>query len=288
VTEIGDWLSQKIILSLRSLLEGKHLYQSVIVDRDAIQAEAATKFSKSAQGGLGRAIDQALDANWFPHDEISIQRPGYGGADEATLPPRISFFLPAMKAACAECRDITPFNLKDVFDVYGKRDRRWAPIEADKGQQEFVFAFECQSCRTAPDVFLVRRRGLRLMLCGRSPMELALVPKFIPKVVQRYYSSAMVAFQSGQTLAALFLLRVLIEQFTRQAIETNEGLKADEVLDRYMDLLPGDFKNKFPSLTVIYGSLSAAIHAANESSEIFEISVRKIEKHFDARGVYEL
>lgn len=282
--EISDWLSDKVVAALRLLLESKHLYQSVVIDRDAVQAEAAQQFTGKVLK-LGAVINEALDADWFPHDEISVQRPSYG---ESELPPRIAFYLTAIKAACAECKVVTPFNIRDVLDVYGQRDRRWRPIEADQGQQEFVFAFECQSCRKAPDVFLVRRRGLRLTLCGRSPMELVLVPKFIPKSVQKYYSSAVVAFQSGQVLAALFLLRVLIEQFSMEAIGVGTGSKADEILDKYTSLLPEDFKTRFPSLKAVYGSLSTAIHAANEATDLFESSREKIEKHFDARRVFEI
>lgn len=281
---ISDWLSDKVVAALRLSLESKHLYQGVVIDRNALQAEAAQLFADGVQS-LDAVINEALDADWSPHDEISVQRPSYGGGE---LPPRIAFYLTAIKAACAECKAVTPFNLRDVLDVYGKRDRGWRPIEVVQGQQEFVFAFECQSCCKAPDVFLVRRRGLRLTLCGRSPMELVLVPKFIPKSVQKYYSSAVVAFQSGQVLAALFLLRVLIEQFTIEASGAGPGLRADDILDRYTNLLPEDFKTRFPSLKAIYSSLSAAIHAANEATDLFEDSREKIEKHFDARRVFEI
>lgn len=285
--EVSDWLSNEIATSLRSLLGGKHLYQGVVIDRGTLQSNATKKFAKLNPDLLQRAIDEALNANWSPYDEIAAQRPSYGESGEAALPPRISFLVDAIKTACAECREITPFNLKDVFDTYHQGDRRWRPIEALQGQQEFVFMFECQSCRRDPDVFLVRRRGLRLTLCGRSPMELVLVPQFIPKTVQRYYSSAVVAFQSGQILAALFLLRVVIEQFTRQEVRATQG-RADEVLDQYVNLLPEDFKKRFPSLKEVYGALSAAIHAANESAELFEGSRKKIERHFDARRVFRI
>jgi hypothetical protein len=119
-------------------------------------------------------------------------------------------------------------------------------------------------------------------------MELVIVPKVIPKEVQKYYSNAVVAFQSGQILAALFLLRVLIEQFSRQAVGESSSLRVDDVLDQYANLLPDDFKSRFPSLRDVYGSLSAAIHAANAPAELCETARDKIEKHFKARDVFEI
>jgi hypothetical protein len=111
------------------------------------------------------------------------------------------------------------------------------------------------------------------------------VPGIIPKPVAEYYHSAVVAHQSGETLAAIFFLRVLIEQWVRP-LGPNE--KADRCLARYMEQLPTDFKERFPSLPDAYSKLSDSIHSADANGDLYEEVRASIVKHFDARRVFDL
>ena len=113
------------------------------------------------------------------------------------------------------------------------------------------------------------------------------VPKFVPKTVSRFLGGAIVAHQSGQTLAGLFLLRTLIEQWARFASGSKKEW-ADHVLEDYMATLPGDFKTRFPSMRGLYGELSADIHIAKASAELFEKARLQIVEHFDARRMFKL
>jgi len=96
-----------------------------------------------------------------------------------------------------------------------------------------------------------------------------------------------------QTLAGLFLLRVFIEQFwktvpaVRELILKQSKATGDEQGDAYQSTLPQDFKSRFPSLKEVYGKLSAAIHLADENAALFDDSCSKIEKHFEARRLFE-
>lgn len=125
------------------------------------------------------------------------------------------------------------------------------------------------------------------MIVGRSPIEHVDVPEHLPSGrVRDYYSGAIVAHQSGQTLAGLFLLRTFIEQWVKSLGAPHEY--ADKAIEWYMDTLPHFFKAAFPSLRDLYGELSIAIHAANASAELFDGTKRKIDKHFDGRRVHEI
>jgi hypothetical protein len=152
--------------------------------------------------------------------------------------------------------------------------------------QSFVLSFLCQGCKLIPEVFLVRRVGAKLTLCGRSPIEHVEIQKFLPASARHYLASAMVARQSGQTLAGLFLLRTFIEQWLRLAGATHQY--ADQVIDWYMSTLPEDFRQHYPSLRDIYGALSDAIHKADASAELFDKARTDIETHFDARRLRKL
>jgi len=104
--------------------------------------------------------------------------------------------------------------------------------------------------------------------------------------VKRFYRGAVVAHQSGETLAGNFLLRTVIEQWAR----TSTGSKgyADVVLDEYVQELPDDFKGRFPMLRQTYEHLSTDIHGATGSAEVFEKSRREILHHFEARRLFQL
>jgi hypothetical protein len=112
-------------------------------------------------------------------------------------------------------------------------------------------------------------------------------PRFIPKAIARFYSGAVVAHQSGQTLAGVFLFRVLIEQWVQSQSE-KKGLKVDQALDNYIIGLPKDFKERFPSFRSLYEELSADIHSATGSAELFEKAGKQIIEHFDARRLFKL
>ena len=117
-------------------------------------------------------------------------------------------------------------------------------------------------------------------------MESVQISACLPKPAAKYVSDAQIAYQSGQVLAALFLLRTFCEQWCRPfALETD---KADVALDKYSASLPDDFKARFPSLKAIYSDLSAAIHAATEDAELFARSKSQIEEHFEARRLFKL
>lgn len=289
MTDPSMWISSKVEEVLRHLLENKHLYQSERLSRDAIKAEAISSESGNRESLLA-SIDSALDADWRALDEISVQQFPRGRI-AAETPPLVAFYVDSVKSPCRTCQKVMPFNLINSIEL---NEKRGLGTSQQPRCQDFVLVYQCQGCRSVPDSFLVRRQADKLTLCGRAPLEFVEVPPYVPKEVRKYYSGAIVAFQSGQVLPALFLLRVLIEQFVcgklgEEGEDRRDGsLRADEAIEAYGRTLDEDFKRRFPSLKETYGNLSLVIHAADESAEVFEDSLAKIEKHFDARRVYEL
>jgi hypothetical protein len=81
--------------------------------------------------------------------------------------------------------------------------------------QIFFLAYECQSCKSFPEVFMIRREKMKLTPSGRTPIEKVEIPKFIPKAQREFFSDAIIAFNSGQILAGKFLLRTFVEQYVR-------------------------------------------------------------------------
>lgn len=273
----------RVTATLKSLLETKHLYQSLTVESrdllDAFLSKRESRFHDLAKIEFFKVIQ----SNWYPLDNANARAVPMAGEG----PTIIRFRTPDVKLFCTVCDRREAFNSISSEDFL---QRFSAPVLLKSGRdtiQTFTFSFLCQSCKSVPDVFLVRRTGVKLTNSGRSPIEHVDVPGVIPKPIQKFYSDAIVAYQSGQVLAGVFLLRTLIEQWARWVVRQPD-LQADEVLEAYMEKLPPDFKTRFPSMRSLYGDLSADIHAATGSSELFEKAQSVIVEHFEARRLYKL
>ena len=109
--ELTAWVSRKAEEALVSLLENRHLYQSVRLDIDTILGEARNAGLLEVKNAE-TALRQALEGNRYSHDEISIQRVAAHSIPEGVeFPPRVAFFVDNIKSPCASCDAITPMNL---------------------------------------------------------------------------------------------------------------------------------------------------------------------------------
>lgn len=279
--KLTDSFSLRISEHLRQLLESKHLYQNIQIEyQDLVDAfEGNAEFIKD----ITQKFTQLVNDEWCLVDPAG-RRMIFPTNDSTRI---IWFKAPDVKLFCEICGRIEAFNVVSAEDFLQRR-RFDVSVNAtnDRTLQVFVISFQCQSCKPAPEVFLIRRRGMKLTISGRAPIEHVTVPSVLPKTLQRFYSGAVVAHQSGQTLAGLFLLRTLIEQWVRQPIDTE--LKADEVLDKYMLTLPNNFRQQFVSIRDLYGKISVDIHSATGCESLFDEASSKIVEHFEARRLFEL
>jgi hypothetical protein len=114
-------------------------------------------------------------------------------------------------------------------------------------------------------------------------MARTIVPPYIPKSATDYYGKALVAFNTSHTLAALFYLRTLLEQYMRLESKTTGKATGDELADAYAKTLDPDFARRFPSFKELYSTLSEALHAAREDEELFTSTLERIQEHFAAK-----
>jgi hypothetical protein len=244
-----------VAAAFKKLLTEKHLYQYVEVDTDFVAKGAAMLEEDYAQSmgpttshvpsveEIQEEVMGVLDRRWVPLDPTQLMEPPYSDK-------QIHFGLPTIHTFCQTCDKLWPFN--PVYDGVA-----YAAYE-DSTYQWFFLGYQCQSCKGPPMRFLVRRDGLKLRLSGRDPIEVVPVPVFLPKAHSKYYSTAIIAHHAGQTLAGLFLLRVLIEQFWRSLPAMQDLLKQDPRAtgerqgEVYQATLPVDFRSRFPSLSDVY------------------------------------
>jgi len=272
--------------ALQQLLATKHLYQSTQVDFEpavANQAEADRRTIEQNNLVLDRA--QPAELSKLKSDRIEnllktvwMFDPARQGLRSAMTSPTmgsltLGFSLPPIKTFCGWCRSKESFNLLST--------EKCSPhtFVSSQVRQFFSVPVQCQACKASEIVFLVTRDRLKLTLTGRSEFEEVQVPAFVPKGEKRFYSQAVIAYNSGHFLPALFLLRTLIEQHMRATTKKGE-LRGDDLCDEYASSLPDGFKQTFPSLKSVYGNLSDVLHRADESKDLFDAELRRIDVHF--------
>lgn len=277
-------LPHEITAAFSRLFQSKHLYQSESVDMAFIEQDL-DNVDRQTVAAVRVYIDPLRNGRWMP-TQPELRRAPF--VREPNPPNRYLWFETATaKLFCQACDRVEAFNAEFIEDLTA---RSGYDSRTSQTIQVFAFTFVCQSCKDVPEAFLVRRAGNKLTLCGRAPIEHVSAPSYIPKNQQRSFADSIVAFQSGQVLPALFMLRVTIEQFVRERstvpIDTPEALTV--AFDSYMASLPEAFRSTFPSLPDLYSKLSIALHKADASVELFDTSRLAIEKHFDARRLFEL
>jgi hypothetical protein len=271
--------NEAIEKALQELINSKHLYQPVTVDFEpCVRGEAREVFlrgqradlpgSRESEDTVKQGLLKDLDAkDWYIGTDLKKIHPFY-------------FSLPPLRLLCTVCHDVEPFNL------LGEESLRQGISMGRPGEQVFWLPLQCQSCRYEVLVLLVRRIGRKITLVGRSEFEEVKVPQYIPKAQRGFYSQAVIAFQSNQVLAALFLLRTLVEQHMRAATGSNE-LRGDELCEKYASKLDKDLNSKFPSLRVVYGNLSDALHRADSDEALFGSELKNVCFHFEAKELFD-
>ena len=287
--------------ALEDLLERKHLYQSVKLDLDPLveviqhndeydrSIRPSTLWDKPIYSTEQRAA-MYLGSPWEFQSKYALSG---NAAHEAMAaapvgqtserPPK--FDLPTVNLRCDLCDGIlpphNPVHTDSAAPLYSCR-----PRSGDRQIQIYLLPYECQNCHGEPVLFMVRREGLKLTLVGRSRFEQVVAPKYVPKDVSRFYTGAVIAFNTGHPLAATFYLRTLIEQYMRSVVNPTSRVTGDELADAYGKTLSPDFSSRYPSFRKIYDELSGAIHEAREDEVVFKASIGDVEKHLEAKPYF--
>jgi hypothetical protein len=289
--------ASSIETGLKELLEKKHLYQNVKIELpDTSIIEQAIKDYRSgstpsphshAQENTSDFISSSLSkTEWTIKNPSGRRSLPLGGSSELVY-ASVEFVPPTVKLFCRVCERIEAYNFlhgQDLLSDFRKPDL--SPELENK--QIFSLEYQCQSCKSIPEILLVQREKLKVIQCGRSPMEEIDIPSYLPKQQKKFFSDAIIAFNSGQVLAGNFLLRTFIEQYVRSLSSFPNSQNIEALFTEYHKTLPDDFKQRFPSLQSVYDKLSNDLHMATASENTFQQTRADIEKHFKAKEVFEV
>lgn len=274
-------LNKAIADEFKILLEQKHVYQKVEIGAPAIFSEVKADLSTAYTNEFDAKLQKISTEFALSSSEFSLRQP-LGKSPMLLLNPvNVSLFC----RSCDRREAHRPIWYKDATEELRAGSE---PHKLKHGFQLFTLVYQCQRCHGAPDAMLVRREEWRLVLDGRSPIENIEVPAYIPKAERHFYRDGIVALHGGKTLAALFYLRIFIEQFARRQTKLMGRQTGDEIMTAYSELLPAKERDFMPSLKEWYEHLSEAIHGAQEDATLFERAKQEIERHFEFRKIFEI
>lgn len=280
---------EQFATAFRELLETRGMYQNITISESFLESfgdekysydKLITEFRKRPVYPCSRGEGNDPNMREFsgrhgcgplgtPHDEMSL-----------------NFYLSNIHAECAKCKKETTF-LSMVCSGQPYRGSPY-PIIAVNTEQVFHLFYRCGNCRDQYLAFLILRRGLKLQLVGRSlPFRPALADEW-PKPVREIVQDANAAASENDLPAAYYHLRTAIEFLIKSelGIDVTEKLDGNELCDRYNATLDDRLKQSFPSLSVIYSTLSAGLHSRNVSTGEFDKQLEDILNHLRAKMLF--
>ncbi len=290
-TYLRAWVSDQATQELKKLLEEKHLYQKFTIDLTEIVEKLKRGLTVPENQRFTPWVRIELPKEKFSiflHQISAVPR----GSTAAQTLPQLWITLPhpslyCNSKSCKRKETFTPIWFTELSQAMATVVTP-KQVTLPDGFQMFTLVYQCQRCLGKPEAFLVRRDLWTFYLEGRSPIERVEVPKFVPEKEEHYYSDAIVAFNSGKVLAALFYLRTFVEQFARRITGKTGRATGEEILDAYYETLPVNRKSDMPSLREWYEKLSVPLHAGKDDAEVFTNAKEAIDKHFDIRRVFRM
>jgi len=284
-------ISREAGKKLKMLLEERHIYQHVTIDAKTLIANWAAQARAASSGVL--TDEKEFDDAQFIVGTTQALLAERGGNPSGT--PVLSLIIENPKLFCSKCGSSEVFRPVWFHDLTNelRREQRFGStsiptMNVPANFQLITILLQCQRCMGKAEAMLVRREQWKLSLHGRSPMEQVDVPKFVPKEEAHLYRDALIAAHGGKTLAALFYLRVFIEQFARRVTGQTERRYGFELMDEYGKTIPEAHRGTMPSLRGWYDKLSEPIHAAKEDEKLFEAAKEAISQHFEIRKVFKI
>jgi hypothetical protein len=295
--KIEPYLASFIENGFKELIELKHLYQNLNIktpSQEFVLKEIKDLLAGSTDPSSGLNETSELIISLLSIIEWKVIDPyrsnagyilaGHGNYEEIV---NLRFSLQTVKLFCGICKRTEPYNFQQGQDLLA--NTRGLNLHTHSvSEQVFSLVYQCQACKGRPEIFLVRRLRNKLTLSGRDPMEQFELPSYLPKGQRKYLSDSFIAFNSGQVLAGIFLMRTFIEQYVRNVSSNPNNQNIEALFSEYLSEFPEDFRQRFPSLYAIYTKLSEDIHEAKGSEVLYRSAIDDIYKHFDAKRLYDL
>lgn len=294
--------------ALKELLETKHLYQTVRISLEPIQAaisaskaafgepkmsafpsrgialtaEQIERYHVSHRTELGKILSCLTGNDWKLITEDLRDIPLRSNHPDSPNGEPICF-LPTICRGCCHCDAVFPPHNSGYFGSQKPEpliDLVMPRTNKRPTTQYWSIAYQCQSCRGEPVVFSIRREGEKLQLVGRSLFDRVTIPPYFPAQLHRFYSETQIARTAGKPLPGSLYLRLLIEHHMRGVSAITARATGDELADAYSQRLSSEFPRSEASLKEVYAVLSTLIHDGTDDADVLDAMIHKVDRHF--------
>jgi len=285
---IGDALSL--------LLSEKGLYQNVSVEEAVL--EAFSSANRRSRIPYDQLVSEFKKRPWNPISSDATRGSGQGlahlpaamgspglGTPQDEMP--LNFLLPDIETRCRNCKKPTAHGSMSVSFMYGLGSP--FPVISEETGDVFVLYYACALCRSGVIVFLVKRKGYRLQLCGRSERLVVEAPKSLPKKLRPICSDAISAVRENDVHAGFYHLRTLVEHYMKRCLQLplQQRMTGDELAAQYNETLDPRMSGGIPSVSAIYEKASVWMHARSGSESDFQLLLDEFVGHLQAKALSE-
>lgn len=286
--KIEHVFQDEIVKAFRDLFESRGIYQNITLKSDLFKEFVDENYSHE------ELISEFSKRPLFPNsrgdgDDVNLSGLRRSGSDRLGTPHdemSISFYLPNIHSYCDRCKKETTFLSMSCsgHPLLGSP----YPIISELTEQVYQIFYRCGNCRNQHLDFFVLRRGLKVQLIGRSlPYRPKLADEW-PKQIREIVQDANAAASENDISAAYYHLRTAIEFLVKSELGINLVQRIDgaELCEQYNKTLDQRLKEGFPSIGVIYSTLSAGLHSRKVSKEEYDKQFNDILNHLRAKALF--
>lgn len=282
-----------IEVAFRRLIQEKYLYQNQVVDlsqmEKAIQDSVKGAEAKSRESNIGGKSSADMPGNLTPERlkelyrevatrpwilgtrhvgdtdnerQITHYSRGAAALGASIWDMGLGFLLPSVQLQCLGCKAEKTFGGL-VTSRGNPYSQPWGLVKSSETEQLFYPIFRCGGCSKFAYTMLIKRKGLKLQLCGITPRRPLAVSNKIPEALAPILRDAEQSVAEGDLFAAMYHLRTFIEHYVKQrlGVPMNEKRNGDDLIARYNATIIEGIKGTLPSLLTSWQVLSEALHS---------------------------
>ncbi len=286
--DIEHRFQDALIIALRAAFESRGLYQNVKIDEE---------FTKGFEGSLKLKVEfrrrLIFLTSFKGGGNLEAQRNIRPGGNPPPPPHQIDIgcYLPPIHIHCTKCNRESVYQCPEIKEATGYQSPffRESTEDSPDTEQLFTVGYQCASCTVDVIVIQLFRRGLKLMVTGRSTTYCPKLQDDWPESIRHIVRDGVAATSEGDANAGYYHLRTALEWHMKHVCKVPSADQIDgaSLCDSYKATLHKQVRSDFPSVSELYSELSKGLHARTATKEGFHSCYERLLKHLKAWGLYK-
>ena len=274
-------------------LETKGIYQNLFIDTSFIfPFSNGLEFDTKDGIAFPTLVKEFNLRPWVPVSRTKgnkTKMPAYNGPTQILETPieemYIKFYLPEIETFCKSCKKVT-VHLSMIESIFDGRDELFD--KSDTTQQILIPYYNCGVCYNDVVIYLIKRKGNKITICGRTERLRYNVDKIIPIKFKEIIEDALSAVNENDLYAGFYHLRTFLEHYMKEVLQIPhvEQKRGDELVRMYNESLNNKFLSSTISFSVVYDKLNYNLHSRNGEHTDFYKFLEDIYNHLKAKELF--